>query len=77
MQGLEEKNRGSKHLQNVGHFLPDYIVQHPRRQSPLLLIVDLKFIISHDSLRFVNFMVIIFYFGFSVTACIGMYMCLA
>jgi hypothetical protein len=25
--------RGSKHLWNIGQFLPDYTVQHPRRQS--------------------------------------------
>jgi hypothetical protein len=24
---------GSKHLRDVGQYLPDYMVQHPRRQS--------------------------------------------
>jgi hypothetical protein len=28
---------GSKNLQNVGKFLPNYTAQHSRRQSPVVL----------------------------------------
>jgi hypothetical protein len=31
-----QRFRGSKHLWNVGRFLPDYMAQHPRRQSSYL-----------------------------------------
>jgi hypothetical protein len=34
-QGDDDDDGGSKHLWNVGEFLPDYTAQHPRRQSPL------------------------------------------
>jgi hypothetical protein len=34
---------GSEHLWNVGQFLPDYTVQHPRRQSSLTTVPDRTF----------------------------------
>jgi hypothetical protein len=47
---LHPQDGGSKHLWNVGQFLPDYTAQHPRRQSSsqwLLTFISLTF--SHYS----------------------------
>jgi hypothetical protein len=36
------ENRGSTSFQNIGTYLPDYTVSHPRRQDVTFIVTDVK-----------------------------------